>query len=84
VAGIGGTHKRAPGDGLQPELLHHATYTFLIHLKATAFQLTGYPPIAVAWKFFVNAFDLLTHLLILVVSTLSMLFVGLVVERAGG
>jgi hypothetical protein len=51
---------------------------------ATAFQLTGDPPISVARKFLVNAFDLLTQLLILVVTTLSMLFVGFVVKRAAG
>ena len=51
---------------------------------ATAFQLTFYPPISVARKLLVNAFDELTQLLVLVVTTLSMLFVGLVVKRAGG
>jgi len=53
-------------------------------LKATAFQLTGYSPISVARKFLVNAFDLLTQLFILVITTLSMLFVGFVVKRAAG
>jgi hypothetical protein len=50
----------------------------------TAFQLTLDPPIAVARKFLVNAFDELTQLLVLVVTTFSILFVGLVVKRAGG
>ena len=84
VAGIGRPHKGAPRDGLQPELLHDATYRFLVHFMATAFQLTFYPPISVARKFLVNAFDELTQLLVLVVTTLSMLFVGLVVKPAGG
>src|SRR5262245_56691570 len=84
VAGIGRPHKRAPRDWPQPELFHHATYAFLIHFLATAFQLRRYPPITVARKFFVNAFDLLTQLLVLIVTTLLMLFVGFVVERAGG
>jgi hypothetical protein len=51
---------------------------------ATAFQLTFYPPISVARKFLVNAFDLLTQLLVLVFTTLSMLLVRFVVKRAGG
>jgi hypothetical protein len=84
VAGIGRTHKRAPRDGLQPELLHHATYAFLVHFMATAFQFSFHPPIPIARKFRLNAFDLLTQLLVLVVTTLPMLFVGFVVKRAGG
>jgi hypothetical protein len=83
MAGIGRPHKRAPRDGPQPELFHHATYAFLIHFQATTFQRTRYPPIAVARKFLVNAFDLLTQLLVLIVTTFSLL-VGFVVERAGG
>jgi hypothetical protein len=57
---------------------------FFVHLKATAFQLTLYPPISIARKFLVNAVDELTQLLVLIVTTLSILFVGFVVERAGG
>src|SRR5437867_5542375 len=84
VAGIGRTHKGAPRDGLQPELLHDATYTFLVHFTATAFQLTFYSAISVAREFLLNAFDLLTQLLVLVVTTFSVRFVGFVVKRAGG
>jgi hypothetical protein len=51
---------------------------------ATAFQFSFYPPIPIAWKFFMNAFDELTQFLVLVVTTLPMLFVGFVVKRAGG
>jgi hypothetical protein len=47
---------------------------------ATAFQLTFYPPISVARKLLVNAFDELTQLLVLVVTTVSMLFVRFVVK----
>jgi len=53
-------------------------------VKTTAFQLTRYSPISVARKFPVNAFDLLTQFLVLVGTTLAMLFVGFVVKRAGG
>src|SRR5437870_6898653 len=84
VAGIGRTHKRPPRDGLQPELLHHAAYTFLVHFMATAFQFTFYPAISVAREFRLNAFDVLTELLVLAVTTLSMLFVRFVIKRAGG
>jgi hypothetical protein len=82
VAGIGRTYKRAPGDGPEPELSHHAAYTFLIHIKTTAFQRASEPPISVARKFLVNAFDLLTQVFILVVTTFSVLFVGFVIKRA--
>jgi len=51
---------------------------------ATAFQLTGDPAISVARKLLVNAFDVLTELLVLAVTTLSMLFVRLVIKRAAG
>jgi len=53
-------------------------------LNAATFQLTFYPSISVARKFLVNAFDLLTQLLVLVVTTISVLFVGFVIKRAGG
>jgi len=52
-------------------------------MNATAFQFTLYPPIAVARKSLVNAFDLLAQLLVNVVATFSILLVGFVVERAG-
>jgi hypothetical protein len=84
MAGIGRTYKRAPRDGLEPELFHHAAYTFLIHVKTTAFQRASEAPISVARKFLVNAFDLLTQVFILVVTTFSVLFVGFVIKRAGG
>jgi hypothetical protein len=77
VAGIGRPHKRAPRDGLQSELFHHATDAFLVNAQATAFHLTREPPISVARKFLVNAFDLLTQFFILVITTFSMVFVGL-------
>jgi hypothetical protein len=41
-------------------------------------------PISVAWKLFVNAFDLLSQLVVLVVATLAILLVGFVVKRAEG
>lgn len=84
MAGIGGTHKRAPRDRLQSELLHHATHSLLIHFETTAFQLALYPPVAVARKFLVNTFDLLSQLIVFVVTTIPVLFVGFVVKRAGG
>jgi hypothetical protein len=51
---------------------------------APAFQLTFDPPISVARKFLVNAFDELTQLFILIVTTFLMVFVGFVIKRAGG
>jgi hypothetical protein len=51
---------------------------------ATALQFSFYPPVSVARKFFVNAFDELTQFLVLIVTTLPMLFVGFVVKRAAG
>jgi hypothetical protein len=53
-------------------------------LNAAAFQLTRYTPISVARKLFVYAVDLLSQLLVFVVATFSMVFVGFIVKRAGG
>jgi len=53
-------------------------------LNAATFQLTFYPSISVARKFLVNAFDLLTQFIVLVVTTLVMLFVRFVIKGAGG
>jgi heme/copper-type cytochrome/quinol oxidase subunit 1 len=52
-------------------------------MNATALQFTFYPPISVARKSLVNAFDLLAQSLVIVFTTFSMLFVGFVVKRAG-
>jgi hypothetical protein len=53
-------------------------------LNAAAFQLTRYTPISVAREVSVYALDLLPQLLVLVVTTLSVLFVRFVIKRAGG
>jgi len=84
VAGIGRTHKRAPGDWLQPELLHHTPNAFAIDSDAATVQFDGDTTIAIARKFLVNRLDLLAQLLVLIITALSMLLVGFVVKRAGG
>jgi hypothetical protein len=53
-------------------------------LKASPFQLALHTPISIARKLFVYALDLLPQLVVFFVAPLSILFVGLVVKRAGG
>src|SRR5215467_3987454 len=84
VSRIGGRHPCTPGNGLQIELLHDPANALFIHPEAAARQLISDPPVTIARKFLVNLFDLLTQLLILLLTTSSMLRVRFVVKAAGG
>lgn len=52
-------------------------------MAAATFQFMRDTTIAITWKVLVNAFNLLSQVLILSVLILAMLFVGFVVKRAG-
>ena len=83
VVGIGGADKRAPSDWPQIVLFHDAANAFGVGRHAATIQLNRDSAVAVAGKFVMNPFDLLTKLFIVVVTVPLIMLVGLVVVAAG-
>lgn len=83
VTRVGGSNERAPGNRPQTELFHDAPNAFTIDLNPAALELSLDTAIAVPGELFMNLFDLLTKLLILVVTFLGVFGIGLVVVAAG-
>jgi hypothetical protein len=83
VMRIRGPDERASGSRPQAELFHDAPNAFPIGGNAAALEFPLDSAIAITGKLFMNAFDLLTKLLILVVTFLGMFGIGLVVVAAG-
>jgi hypothetical protein len=84
VVGIGGPDEPAPEDWAQTEYFHNAPNTFGIGGKPAPLELALDATVAIAGEFLLNAFDLLTKLLILVNTSSPMFGIGLVIEAAGG
>jgi len=84
VIGIGGLGEPSPGNGPEIKLLHDPPDTFGIDPDTGSVQRPLDAAIAIAGKLAMNAFDLLTQLLILVTKSLGMFQVGLVVIATGG
>jgi hypothetical protein len=84
MAGIGRSDERAPANGPQVEFLHHTANPFAVDWDALAIQFFDHATITIAREFLLNSVDLLPQLLVFLIAALSMLRVGLVIERAGG